>query len=253
MMSSELLDIEAAANVLYVSVDTFERWIEAGEIKYTVGTSDEVRIAKDDILSDETKSFLDEGMKWEQMRPEEGIAHGEYWFNKAIKSNDKYALAFHELGRMFYSWGHYYRAIEPLQKAFELNSEAMAPSMNLGLTFSGMQRHKEAEKCFRNVVRLNPEFAKGHHELGVSLAFQGFYNKEKAIEAAGVLRHAVNLDSNFHMSAWFLSRLYTLPSYGICDFYTAEKFAEEVKIKFPQLADEISFLISVNQKAAIAS
>lgn len=251
MLRGELLTMDEAAKLLYVSDGTMGLWIEVGEVPYIVGSDDEIRIERDSIFRDETKSFLDEGLKWQGMRTEEAIPHGEYWFNKAIESNNKYALAVHELGRLFYTFGHYYKAVEFLKKAAELNPDAMPPSMNLGMNFFEMQLYRDAEQCFRNVVRNSPDFAKGWYQLGITLSMLGFYNKQKAVDAIESLKRARSLNPNSPETFWFLSRLYVLPTYGISDFVSAESLANEIKHDFPEWAEEIKLLISLNNHSLV--
>lgn len=250
-MNEQLLELEEAAELMFVSVGKLLDWIDNGEIEAIEGMDGEVRIPSSSLLSEETKDLFETGRRWETISgPEEAINHGRHWLGKAIESNPHYGHAIHELGRMYFTFGRYYEAVTPLEESVELNPDAMPPSMNLGMNFFEMQRYKDAEKCFRNVVQKNPDFAQGWYKLGLSLSMLGFHDRKKALDAIEALIRTRALNPNSPETFWFLSRLYVLPTYGISDFVSAEHLAEEIKDDFPEWAEEIKFLISLNSHSA---
>ncbi len=249
LFRSKLLTIDGAAELMFVSKSTVFSWVEAGEVESVEGPDGDTLISHDQLLSERTKSYFDEGRKWELMNLERAIEHGKHWFEKAIESNPRYGAAYHELGRMYYTWHHYYDALEPLKKAYEMNRDAMQPAFNLGMTYAGMQRHVEAVDCLRNVVQISPNHALGWQGLGIELSFLGFHNEENAKEAIEALKKAFELDRKSQKTIWFLSRLYVLQTYGILDFDSAKLLAEEVADDFPHFKEEIELLIELNSRS----
>ncbi|MEO0191710.1 MAG: tetratricopeptide repeat protein, partial [candidate division WOR-3 bacterium] len=51
---------------------------------------------------------------------------------------------------------------------------------NLGFLLTNQGRYGEAEKEFREAIRIKPDYAEAHYNLGVLLAEQGKYKEAKA-------------------------------------------------------------------------
>ncbi len=250
LLIGELLDLDRAAELMFVSVGKLEEWIESGEIDFVEGVDGEIRISIATLLSEETKSYFEKGSRWEAMSGwEEAIAHGEHWLNKAIESNSRYGHAIHEMGRMYFTFWRYREAVKWLERSVELNPDAFQPSMNLGMNYRLMQRYADAEICFRNVIRVNPTFAKAYHELGLVLYMQGLsHPREKLWDALEVLKAAFKMEPSYQ-SAYSIR---TLLAASYLDTYNQQEallFAEEIKPVYADIAEQIWRMLGIDESA----
>lgn len=239
--NDRLLTPEQAAEILQISKRTMYEWLRKGEIPHERIGDRLIRIREKDILSSNARVLFEQACRLAE--DPETVNQAANFFEKAILINRHYALAYFELGRMLYGWGHHIRAVEPLKKAVELNPSFPA-NMNLGLNFSRLGRFSEAETAFRNAVDLVPNHAQANHELGCSIMMQSYHDSRRTLEAVNLFRRALKLNPEYELSAHFLGQTLVL---RLRDFEGARQFADSIKESLPDTADHIRLLIALNE------
>jgi Flp pilus assembly protein TadD len=124
-------------------------------------------------------------------------------FENVLERSPGYALAAYYLGLARGRAGDWEGSTQWLTKALALDKTNFSAAMNLGAAYVQMRRLDDAERMFRESVRINPEYAAGHKALGQLLFFRG-----DASGAIAELEQAATLapgDSQTHME---LSRAY---------------------------------------------
>src|SRR5258705_490958 len=74
--------------------------------------------------------------------------------------------ALHLLGRLRAQDGDFPAAAALIAEAIAINSDAPAAHYNLGLALRALNRHGEAIESYRQALRLKPDFAAAHNDLG---------------------------------------------------------------------------------------
>lgn len=119
---------------------------------------------------------------------------------RMVKAHDSLGLCYEALGRQD-------DALRSYQEAVRLNREASPvspwPPLNLGLLLTRLDRLDEAEPLFRESVRIDPRFPRGHYQLGTALEKKG-----RAEEAVKELEEAARLDASYAEPHYALARLY---------------------------------------------
>jgi excisionase family DNA binding protein len=236
--TDRLLTPEQAAELLQVSKRTMYEWLRNGEIPSVRMGERLIRVREKDVLTPDVRAFLEEGLKY--AHSPHTVEQAATAFEKAIKMNPRYTLAYFHLGTMFYEWSHFDRAVEPLKKAIELNPEAFPAYMNLGMNYNHAGQHAEAEKILMKAVELNPNHAEAYYQLGFSVIQQ--FGREK--EAAIYFSKAVEIDPKHgmatHFCGWALVRAE--------DFNGAREFKEQIKDSHPEEAEHLKMLIELNER-----
>ncbi len=239
-ITNKLLTPEQAAELLQVSKRTMYEWLRNGEIPCERIGDRLIRIRENDLLSPDVRVYFEQGCKLAQ-HPSTVDRAAEFFY-KAIELNPRYALAYFELGRMFYQWSHFDRAIEPLKKAIELNPTFPA-YMNLGMNCYRGVMYDEAEKAFRKALELEPACAVAHFELGCVIQITSFYDKTRLIEAIEHFRTALENQPNYNLAARHIGEILVL---RFKDFEGAIIFANEIEETFPDIAKHTRLLVQLN-------
>jgi len=234
--SGRLLTPEQAADVLQVSKRTMYEWLRKGEIPSIKFGDRLVRVRERDVLTPDVRLLFEQGMQ---------LAHSPHtveqaarFFEKAIRLNPRYTLAYFHLGTMYYEWSHFQKAIEPLRKAIELNPDMAASYINLGMNYNLAGMYHDAAEVLRQALEIIPDQTQAHYELGFALMQQ---HRHK--EAVKHFRAAVNSNAQNIMAHHFLG--YSLVVY-LHDLVAARKLLKELKPLHPQQADELDHLIRLN-------
>ncbi|HHE40940.1 MAG TPA: tetratricopeptide repeat protein [Candidatus Cloacimonetes bacterium] len=70
----------------------------------------------------------------------------------------------------FYTFkGDYNRAIEYYREAIRINPDDAAAHYNLGSALQNLERYDEAEEEYREAIRINPDLAEAHANLSILL------------------------------------------------------------------------------------
>ena len=125
------------------------------------------------------------------------------------------------LGTLLCDLGQLNEAIDVWQKATDLQTDPRALN-NFGTCYHRARRFKEAEECFRNAIKLKPDFVEALSNLGCNLADQG-----RREEAVAVARAALrfNPGSGTAVSHFFLEQRYL---YDWTDFSATETKLREL-------------------------
>ena len=241
-VTNKLLTPEQAAELLQVSKRTMYQWLRNGEIPSERIGDRLIRVRESDVLSPDARIYFEQGCKLAQ--DPETVFRAEVLFNKAIAINSHYWLAYFELGRMFYTWGHYHQAVEPMKRGIALNPSFPA-YMNLGMNCNRGWMHKEAEIALGKAVELQPNSATAQYELGVSIMMSAFSERERMPEAVEHFRKSLENDPNHELSAYFLGHALVL---HLQDYRGALSFSEEIEQTFPDTAKHIRFLVELNAR-----
>jgi len=117
-------------------------------------------------------------------------------FDKAIKLNPTYAVAWQNKGQMLYQLGEYNAAIECFAKAISLNSNLIMSWNDIGAAFSEIGQYQEALRNFEKAIELAPNWRRPWLNKGVAYNRLGeFY---KALECYD---RAIEIDPNY-AAAW---------------------------------------------------
>lgn len=225
---------EQAAALLQVSKRTMYEWIRKGEIPSVKLGDRLVRIRERDVLTPDVKALLEQGLKLAKHPATVEEAAG--YFEKAIRVNPRYALAYFHLGTMYYEWGHFQKAIEPLKKAIELNPEMASPYINLGMNYNLAGNYPDAEEVLKQALEIIPDQTQAHYELGFALMQQ-----RRIKEAIEHFRAAVKSNPMNAMAYHFLGYCLVVQER---DFLGARGVLEELRPLHPAQAEYLERLLS---------
>jgi tetratricopeptide (TPR) repeat protein len=128
-------------------------------------------------------------------------------FRRALALDPRFTKAHDNLGLCYDALGRYDEAEKSFREAVRLNREAAAPSpwpsLNLGLLLGRLDRNDEVEALFRESLRADPRFAPAHYQLGVALEKRG-----RADDAIKELEEAARLDPGYPEPHYALARIY---------------------------------------------
>lgn len=249
---NRLLTPEQAAKLLAVSKRTMYEWLRNGEIPSRRIGERLIRVRESDVLAPDARIFFEQACKFAQ--DPKTIDRAEELFKKAIAINPRYGLAYFELGRMFYTWSHFERAMAPLKTAIDLDPSFPA-LMNFAMNCNRWGRYEEAENALRSALKLQPNDPTVHYELGICLLMTSFYDKKRSVEAVKHFRRHIEeqieaggKQDSIGMAAYFLGNLLVL---HLSDFGAALRFAKEIEPTFPNIAEHILMLIRLNARPKV--
>ena len=127
-------------------------------------------------------------------------------FRKAIALAPSYAKAYLLLGAAYMDMQRWADAEEPLLKAVLLDDKLSAATLALGSCMIEEGQYLEAEKYLLSGLRSNPNFVRGHYDLG--RAYYGLHRFEAAAsEARTAVTLAPELPNTHVVLAYALLRL----------------------------------------------
>jgi protein O-GlcNAc transferase len=128
-------------------------------------------------------------------------------FQRAIKLSPDMARAYDSLGLCYYYQNENSLAIENYKKAIDLNRNQPHPSawpyLNLAITLQFVNQLTDAESNLREAIRLDPNLAQAHFQLGSVL--EDSHRPEAAILE---LQEAARLDASYPEPHMALARIY---------------------------------------------
>jgi excisionase family DNA binding protein len=232
----KLLTPEQAADLLQVSKRTMYEWLRTGEIPAVRFGERLVRVRESDVLTPDVKAYLEEGLQL--AHHPETVEQAARAFEKAIKLNPRYTLAYFHLGTMYYEWSHFHRAVEPLKKAIELNPERTPAYMNLAMNYNYSNHFHDAEEVLKKVIELRPDHKEAYHQLGYAVLQQG---REK--EAIKYFEKAIELYPQHAMATHFLGHALM----RVQDFHGMRRLQEKIKDLHPHEAEHLALVLSLNE------
>jgi arylsulfatase A-like enzyme/Flp pilus assembly protein TadD len=94
-------------------------------------------------------------------------------FANVLRRSPEYALAAYYLGLARGRARDWDGSIQWLSKALALDQTNFSAAMNLGVAYVQKRQFEDADRSFRESIRINPEYAQGHKALGQLLLFKG--------------------------------------------------------------------------------
>ncbi|RLC28463.1 MAG: hypothetical protein DRH37_09465, partial [Deltaproteobacteria bacterium] len=139
-----------------------------------------------EFTNDATKYLADTYLKLG--KPDKAITA----YKKSIRLNPTRDDTHIKLGNLYFGLDRYEDAYKEYREAVRINPDANN-SFSLGQACLRLDRLNEAEGCFSQVRRLEPQKPDGDYGLGLVYSKQGRY--EKAVEH---FRKAIRLDKDFY-------------------------------------------------------
>ena len=128
-------------------------------------------------------------------------------FQRAIEIDPKFARAYDNRGLCYYYENQNDLAVADFQKAIALDLGSPHPSpwpyLNLGITQQFLNRLADSEKSIRDALRLDPELARAHFQLGTVLE-----DEDKPQAALSELKEASRLDPAYPEPHMAMARIY---------------------------------------------
>ncbi len=113
----------------------------------------------------------------------------EIFLRSCIAKNDKFALAYFELGNILMAKKEFEDAIMQYQKAFECDKHFLLPLLKIGDCYLELGELRQAQDFYQVLTQIDPDFQQAYARLGVvSNLLQKFSQAEKA------LRKAISID-----------------------------------------------------------
>jgi tetratricopeptide (TPR) repeat protein len=126
---------------------------------------------------------------------------------RAVELDPKLAKAHDSLGLCYEALGRFDEAERSWREAIRLESGTPGrspwPSLNLGVMLSRLDRLDEAEARFRESIASDPRFAAAHYQLGLALEKKG-----RTADSAAELEEAARLDPAAAEAQYALARVY---------------------------------------------
>jgi tetratricopeptide (TPR) repeat protein len=91
------------------------------------------------------------------------------YYERAIKSNPKYAEAINNLGTVYYADKSFRRAINQYKKALRYSPESASIYSNLGTAYFARKDYKDATVAYEKALSLDPEVFESRNTRGVLL------------------------------------------------------------------------------------
>ena len=107
-------------------------------------------------------------------------------------SSSKDAKEFFNRGNLFYNLNKFEEAEKEYREAIKINPDYADAHNNLGALLQNLKRYEEAEKEYREAIRINPNYADAHNNLGILLKKLKRYE-----EAAIFLKKAQQINPKF--------------------------------------------------------
>jgi tetratricopeptide (TPR) repeat protein len=244
-MNERLLTAEQATQILYVSNQQMDEWIRNGEIRSQESEDGLTRVFESEIINAEAQSCFQRGC--ELAGSPHTVDEAAWYFKKAIGDNPRFNLAYFELGRMYYTWGRYYEAEEPLKKSIELNP-CFPALMNYACNCFQWGRFSDAEQLFRSALEIVPDHADAMYKLAFCIMITSFYRPDRLRVAIKYYRKALELCPEQEMAAWFLGETLVLHLHA---FEEARAFAEEIQDRFPYTCQHVRRIIELSEPATL--
>ena len=112
-------------------------------------------------------------------------------FQHAITVTENNYKAYHILGMVYHQAGEDERAIKYISHSLRLKRNDRA-HVDLGVVYMGQKRFQDAEREFRESLKLKSDNVKAHNNLGAALASQGKFD-----EAIQMFREAIRLAPDY--------------------------------------------------------
>jgi Tfp pilus assembly protein PilF len=162
-------------------------------------------------------------------------------YTKVLQGDPKNPLRHDAVAMLHLQLGHLAEAETEFRESLRLNPESAPTHYNIGLVFSMQRKYQEAAAEFQNATRLDPNYAEAHNNLGAMLHAFG-----RVDEAAAEYRKAIALKPENGEAHNNLGRLLMLQA----RFADAVKEFEEALRLDPEAVSPLTGLAWVRAVAA---
>jgi len=130
-------------------------------------------------------------------------------------------------------------AEKEFREAIKINPNYADAHNNLGILLQNLNRYEEAEKEYRESIRINPNYAEAHNNLGNLLQ-----NLNRYEEAEKEYREAIRINPNYILAYQNLSELY----FVIKNYQKSSEYAEKSLEISKEIKDNVisKFLVLIN-------
>lgn len=112
----------------------------------------------------------------------------ENYFQRAIRLNPNYPTTFHWYGEALATRGEFNRSEHFLRRAGELDPLSLPIAIDLAQNYYYARKYAEGERCLKQIIDMNPEYARGHFLHGLIYRQTGRLPKAiKSFEKAAAL------------------------------------------------------------------
>jgi eukaryotic-like serine/threonine-protein kinase len=170
----------------------------SNQLKITLTSDEQKRLMKPATENTEAYQLYLKGRFYWNKRNREGFERAIQYFNQAIEKDPSYALAYAGLADAYVTMAGYFlitpkesadKAQTAARKALTLDETLAEPHTTLATLFENNWDWANAEKEYKRVLELNPNYATGHQWYGEFLTERGRFD-DGLIE----LRKAQELD-----------------------------------------------------------
>jgi tetratricopeptide (TPR) repeat protein len=102
---------------------------------------------------DDAESYYDEGLT-ASMKGE--MARAVQCFEKAIRLDNSFSAAYHQLGKAYLRAGQAAQAVDLLQQVVARRTDQIPPKLDLGYALLSLNRTKEAQQQFAQILAIEP-------------------------------------------------------------------------------------------------
>ena len=170
------------------------------------------------------------------------LAEAEKLYRQLIAAAPQVAVLYVELGRFYFAQNQWRLAIEPLEKALELDPGLFAAHRDLGLVLMQVKKYPEATAHFEGALKLKPDDANVLYQMATLFFIQRDLNKAQ-IKA----RQALKIDSN-HAAVHFLLGVIAEEESTLDDAIMHYQRAVELKPGFTQAKNNLGIAIRYQRK-----
>ncbi|MDR9401909.1 MAG: tetratricopeptide repeat protein [Halothece sp. Uz-M2-17] len=120
------------------------------------------------------------------------IEAAQYHYETAISLDPEFAIAYHNLARLYQDKDEVELAISYYQKALDINKRLDKSYINLGLLYQHQGNRSGAIECYETLLKLYPQYAEGYNNLGILWIEEGNYG-----EAEKSFKYAIELKPEY--------------------------------------------------------
>jgi len=113
-------------------------------------------------------------------------------FKSALQHNPRDAQNYNNLGMVYDSLGDTEKAINFMEEGLKLSPDDNFTLQNIGAIYNKVKRYGDSARAYARLVKLKPEVAKFHNQLGIA-----YYNNGQYKQAYAEFKAVENIDAKF--------------------------------------------------------
>jgi excisionase family DNA binding protein len=195
----EFLTPEDASELLRVSTRTVYEMLRSGKLP-AVQYGRQWRIRTADILPKSATDKLEESMQC-HLRGE--FPKAAYILEEVVKQHPHYGLAYWQLGTIYGYYGNYHDAERAFKESIRLNPDYVPSLHNLGMVYNYLG-YGDAIEVLTRAIELDPDHADTYYQLGYA-----YLLRSKNEEAVKYFQEALSLDPKHLQARKFLAMTFS--------------------------------------------